>query len=87
VGVFKWVWGHLRKYRYRMLAGFLLVLGVSVMNTVVPKIEGIRVPVASSLDIDIVPFSKIANRYILKFILNNYFEWVDTDKAGVLRRK
>lgn len=38
--VFKWIWGHIKPYRFKMLVGFISVLAVTAMNTISPRIAG-----------------------------------------------
>jgi ATP-binding cassette subfamily B multidrug efflux pump len=40
VEVFKWIWGHIKPYRFKMLVGFISVLAVTAMNTISPRIAG-----------------------------------------------
>ena len=38
--VLKWIWGHIKPYRFKMLVGFISVLAVTAMNTISPRIAG-----------------------------------------------
>ncbi len=40
---FRWIWGYIREYKYKMLFGLFMVLSVSVLNMINPYISGIIV--------------------------------------------
>lgn len=40
---FKWIWGYLKKYRYILLAAFILVISMNLLNMINPYVQGIIV--------------------------------------------